>query len=263
MRHLLLVSRKLNGNFDQLKQIIETGQTVSVIRPGFPLEKIQVPENFLSLLYFFGLLTIDQPWRNQYQLRIPNESVKHLMYGYLRDAYWDVETFRIDIHRLEILVSDMGWAGEWEGFFDTLAQAVKQQTRVRDYMQGEKVLQGFLLAYLHVCDVFHVTSEAELNKGFADLMLEPFVMKYPDMGYGYLIELKYFKRDELTETKLKTTIEAAQTQLRQYLADERLKHYLPHIRFIGLVLVYHGWELVYRGAVETLQTSNMNAITRF
>ncbi|MBF0351551.1 MAG: hypothetical protein HQM11_11005 [SAR324 cluster bacterium] len=70
------------------------------------------------------------------------------------------------------------------------------------------------------------------------------------MGYGYLIELKYFKRDELTEAKLKQTIEAAQTQLRRYLADDRLKHYPPHIRFIGLVLVYHGWELVYRGAVS-------------
>lgn len=38
---------------------------------------------------------------------------------------------------------------------------------------GEKVIQGFLLAYLCAFDYFFARSEQELNKGFCDLYLEP------------------------------------------------------------------------------------------
>src|SRR6185369_13850448 len=136
----------------------------------------------------------------------------------------------------------------WQPFFDYLAEAITQQTSIRDYLQGEKVIQGFLLAYLYLCDFFIASSEPELNKGFADVLLEPFVARYPKIPCGYLLELKYFKRSEtLTEEKKQQAIAQAEQQLQQYLQDERVQRYGSAIQFQGLVLVYHGWELVHRG----------------
>ena len=43
---------------------------------------------------------------------------------------------------------------------------------------------------------FVIHTERELNKGCADLYLEPFVAQYPDIGYGYVVEVKYLKRSE-------------------------------------------------------------------
>ena len=47
-------------------------------------------ENFLSLLHYFGLLSIRGAQGVMPTLAIPNQTVKRLMYGYLRDAYHDV-----------------------------------------------------------------------------------------------------------------------------------------------------------------------------
>lgn len=64
------------------------------------------------------------------------------------------------------------------------------------------------------------------------------------MPYGYLIELKYMNRTEGQETQ-NTLISKAQDQLKQYLADDRLKRYGTCIQWKGLILVWKGWELVH------------------
>ena len=53
------------------------------IQPGFPLERLTEPENFLSLLHYFGLLSIRDVVDGVPRLAIPNQTVKRLMYGYL------------------------------------------------------------------------------------------------------------------------------------------------------------------------------------
>ncbi|MGK5091773.1 AAA family ATPase [Deltaproteobacteria bacterium TL4] len=247
LRHLLLVNHRLNGNFNHLKQIIENGETVSPVNSSFPLEQLTVTENFISLLYYFGLLSISGTEMGMLKLKIPNRAVKQLMYGYLREAYRDVDTFRVDFRELSHLVQRMAWLGEWEAFFDMLASAIQEQTSIRDYMEGEKVIQGFLLAYLHICDFFLTRTEQELGKGFADILLEPFIAKYPDIPYGYVMELKYFKRGDYKKEKLQATIDEANEQLRKYLADERIQRF-ERINFQGIVLVFNGWEMVYRGS---------------
>ena len=40
----------------------------------------------ISLLYFLGLLTIDSENLGQTRLRIPNLTIKQLMYNYIREA---------------------------------------------------------------------------------------------------------------------------------------------------------------------------------
>ena len=97
----------------------------------------------------------------------------------------------------------------------------------------------------------------ELGKGYADLVLEPFAARYPDIGYGYVIELKYLKRGELpadepvAPTASAALLDAARTQLRRYLTDAGLQARHPSVRFIGLTLVFHGWELVAAEALES------------
>ncbi len=89
-----------------------------------------------------------------------------------------------------------------------------------------------------------------MNKGFADLYLEPFLAKYPDLPYGYLIELKYVKRDELTEKVKKKEIKNAREQLEKYRQDDSLQKKFPKIKFIPIILLFHGWELVHQEEVR-------------
>ena len=96
LRHLLTVNRQLNGNFDLLRHLIGQEQVNTPIQLSFPLNQLDRRENFLSLLHYFGLLSIRAVERGMPRLGIPNQTVKRLMYGYLRDAYDDVGVFSVD-----------------------------------------------------------------------------------------------------------------------------------------------------------------------
>lgn len=250
LRHLVLVDQKFNGNFSILKEIIETGETIADLKVSFPLERLLSRENFVSLLFYLGLISIAGTVKGSPVLRIPNHTVRKLMYGYLRDAFQDVNIFRIDVWSFANLMRDMAYEGKWQAMFDFLAEEVKKQTSIQDYLSGEKVIQGLLLAYLNVTDYFLTWSEHEMQKGFADLYLEPFLARFPDMRYGYLIELKYIARSECNESKLQEVITDATTQLKQYAGDRRLQSLPQEVTLKKLVIVYNGWELVYREEIE-------------
>ena len=246
LRHLVTIDQKLNGNFSQLRAIIETGETVSQINISFPVKQLRARENFISLLYYFGLLTFAGEREGEPLLQIPNRTIKDLMYGYIRDGYQDGEVFDLNLWRLSGFVRGMAHRGEWEAVFDFLAAEVQKQASVRDYIDGEKMIHGFLLAYLNVTNFFLTWSEREMNGGFVDLYLEPFLARYPDAKFGYLIELKYIARGKFTKKLLQEQITEAETQLAKYATDARLQKIAQQVTLKKLVLVYKGWELVYR-----------------
>ena len=216
------------------------------------MERLDQRENFLSLLHYFGLLSIREIRDGMPRLRIPNQTVKRLMYGYLRDAYQDVGLFAVDVYAFNRLMREMAFEGAWRPVMDFLGKAVSNQTGIRDYIDGEKVLQGFLAAYLNVTDYFLFHTERELNKGFADICLEPLLVRYPGIRHGYVIEIKYLKRSE-PESKARSQAQArdAKAQLRQYLADARLARQYPSVEFTGIAIVFRGWEMVHCDAVTS------------
>ena len=260
LRHLLVTGRQLNGNFDLLRDVIAEEQVDTRITPGFPLAELTEPENFLSLMHYFGLLSIRGVQGVMPRLAIPNQTVKRLMYGFLRDAYRDMEVFSVNLFRFEQLMLRMATEGEWRPVLEFRSEAIARQTGIRDYIAGEKVIQGFLAAYLSVADYYVFRSEAELGRatsapadwpGHADIALEPLVARYPNLRRGYLIELKYLKRSEPADAgRAAPAADEAAAQLRRCLADERLARQFPGVRFTGLVVVFHGWELAFCDAVR-------------
>ncbi len=254
LRHLLVTGReagaKLNGNFDLLRNVAGTGGAEADVNLTFPLEALVEPENFLSLLYYFGLLSIRGSANGTTRLGIPNQTVRRLLYGYLRDGYRDVGVFSVSHYRFSNLVRHMAYRGAWRPALEYLAEAIETQTGIRDYLDGEKVVQAFLAAYFSIVGHFLIHSERELGKGYADLHLEPFLARYPDMRYGYVIEIKYLKRgEEANAAAVASRLEDARTQLRGYLADARLRLQSPAVRHVGLAVVFHGWELAACDAV--------------
>ncbi len=246
LRHLMTIDKRLNGNFSELKSIIETGEVVSDIVLSFPIEQLLQRDNFISLLFYFGLLSFAGEKSGRPLLRIPNLTIKDLMYSYIREGFKDVDIFRLDIWELSNLLADMAYKGEWQAVFNFLTAEIKKQTSIRDYLNGEKVIQGFLLAYLNVTQFFLLWSEKEMGGGFADLYLEPFLSRYPDMQYGYLIELKYIPSKGFTDDKLQGVISTAQAQLEKYVSDARIQDVTSKVPIKKLLLVYKGWELIYQ-----------------
>ena len=252
LRHLLLTGRQLNGNFDLLRGVIAEGRADGEIVETFPQAQLTRPENFLSLMHYFGLLSIREVAAGVPRLGIPNQTVRRLMYGYLREAYEEVGVFALNLVELDRLTRRMALEGDWRPAVERLCNAVSEHTGIRDFIQGEKVLQGFLAAYLGASEYFVFHTEQELAKGYADIVLEPLVARYPGMRYGFVIELKYLSRAREPEPRVTAMADAAVAQLRGYLADRRLARQYPDVEFKGVALVFHGWELVHSEEVAVI-----------
>ena len=253
LRHLLLTGRKLNGNFDLLRAVIAEGRADSDIVETFPQARLTRPENFLSLMHYFGLLSIRDVTAGVPRLGIPNQTVRRLMYGYLRDAYDDVGVFSLNLVEFDRFTRRMALEGDWQPAIERLCKAVTEHTGIRDFIQGEKILQGFLAAYLGASEYFVFHTEQELAKGYADIVLEPLAARYPGMRYGFVIELKYLSRGREPEARAAAVADAAVAQLRGYLADGRLARQYPDVEFKGVALVFRGWELVHSEEVVAVE----------
>ncbi len=238
---------RINGNFEKLKLILEEGEISSNINTSFPAHKVIDHDNFISLLYYFGLLTIKGQYEGMLLLGIPNEVTRQLYYEYIRESYRDTKIFNIDLYKLSQLFRAMAYRGKWEELFDYLAVEMNSQTALRDYIEGERSIQTFLRAYLNVTNYYITKSEYELNKGFCDILLLPNLLNFPDMGYSYLIEIKYIKLSDYSESKLQEKIQIARKQLEKYKDDTSLQKFTGTTKLIKIVLVFSGIELKYKG----------------
>jgi hypothetical protein len=255
LKHLIIVDtvkgKTVNGNFERLREIIEAGETSSELIEGFPLEKLANRENFISLLFYFGLLTIKSVDAAEPVLSIPNETIRRLYYGYIKSAYEETGIFTLDFYRYTRLMKDMAMKGQWKPLFDYIAGLMRESMNLRDLITGEKSIQAFLHVYLGLSNFYIIHREREMNKGFADLIMEPFLARYEGIKYSYLLEIKYVKKGEKPDdVELKKLRSKAEAQLWQYSLDEKFRESIgERTTLVKLVFIFSGHELLSQGEV--------------
>ncbi len=257
LRHLIVIDKgenfspTTNGNFSKLKQVIEEGETSTRLVQGFPIKELSVPENFKSLLFYFGLLTIQGRDRDQTRLCIPNETIKRLYYDYIENTYKDTGAFSLDLEKYNRLMSDMAYEGKWKPLFEYITSRMSESMALRDLITGEKSIQAFLNVYLGLSDLYIIHAERELNKGFVDLAMEPFLARYEGIKYAYLLEIKYLKAGTKgDDSQIETLKKQAKDQLRNYALDEKYKKTIQKTTLIKLVLIFSGHCLLHLEQVE-------------
>jgi hypothetical protein len=205
-------------------------------------------------MYFLGLLTFSGETRaNSYYVKIPNETIKRLVFEYINDSIKDFYNLSINLNYFERSVLDMALDGNFKPAMEYVAKEIVRQINLRDAVGKEIVPKIFYLIYLGNCFYFTAESEPHLNQGYADLLLSPQIDRFPILKYAYLIEFKYLNagfKERTLKTKIKKAIAEAKEQLDIYAQDDnyRAKYGIePHGERIlkKLVVVFHGWEQVY------------------
>jgi hypothetical protein len=258
LKYLIISDKKgtlqANGNFSQLRQIMENHTLHATIVDRFPIAKLARPGNFISLLYYFGLLTISgSDEEHKAILKIPNEAVKRLYYDYIKETYEETGILTIDLSRYEALMKEMAFNGKWQPLIAYLVEQMENSMGIRDLITGEKGLQAFLNVYLGLSALYLVYSEKELKKGYADLVLEPFLAQYPGLKYSYLIEIKYIKSRDKKKTlppeDIQKIKEEAESQLNKYSRDEKFRKSIGPTTLKKLVFIFRGNRMVYHAEI--------------
>ena len=243
LRHLVQIDKTFGANASVIQQIVAEGSITAQISTSFPAEKMTDTENFKSLLFYFGMLSIQGTDFGSAVLGIPNLAVREQLYTYLVEAYREANMFDLDLSSFSGLVKKMALRGEWEPVFRFFAGELERQSAIREFIEGEAHVKGFLLAYLGLTQGYVLFPEHESSKGYADFYMMPDLLHQPEIAYSYIVEVKYARRDA-SEADIALLKQDAAEQLKRYAADEKVLRTKGHTELGLITLVFKGWELV-------------------
>ena len=242
LRNIIYTNKKLNGNFETLQTLI-AGDSVSVTNlvQDFSALNLEKTNNFKSLMFYLGLITINKRELNL-SLKIPNETVKRIDIDFLRDTLALEKMFKLNTDKLEEYLKTFALEGSLQ-IFIYLADMIKENTGIRDYIYKEQSVKSMYIAYLSLTPYYVVKSELELNKGFVDILIKPF---NPYVKFVGLLEFKYIKLNDKADKKTiaKLKLEAID-QLNKYENDSLVTEYTNQgLGLKKVVLIFHGWKML-------------------
>ena len=221
-------------------QIAEQGYIDSNIVPYFPASDIVKFDNFISLLYYYGMLTITGTRGNKLRLGIPNNNVRRQYYGYLLEEY---DRIRYSDHqRIDNAFDSAALDGQWQPLMQVIGEEYEKTCAVRCLIEGERNIQGFFTAYLTMSTYYLTAPELELAHGYCDFFLMPDLRRYPMVAHSYIIELKYLKQDA-TEAEAEAQWADAAAQVRHYATDVKLPQLCGHTQLHLVVAQFRGHHL--------------------
>ena len=241
LRMLIRKDREFVHDASLIQTIVQQGYITGNLKTGFPAEQITDPDNFISLLYYFGMLTIDGTSMGKTKLSVPNQVVREQMYNYLLDAYKEND-LRYERYTLGDLESKLAYLGDWQSYFDYIAHCIKTYSSQRDKQKGEYYVHGFTLALTSLNPYYRPVSELDNQEGYADIFLLPLLEIYKDMEHSYIIELKYAKSGDSAE-RVEALRQKGITQANRYADTEIVRRHIGHTQLHKIVVVFHGVDM--------------------
>ena len=242
MRMLIRHDKEFTHDASIIQQLVTQGFVIGTLNENFPAERINDPDNFLSLLFYFGMVTIDGTYKGETKFIIPNEVVRDQMYTYLLDTYKENDLV-YDRYSKGKLESKLAYDGQFKPYFEYIADCLKKYSSQRDKQKGEAFVHGFTLAMTSQNKFYRPISELDNDDGYADIFLSPLCDIYKDMVDSYIIELKYCKC-QTTDEQVKKLFEEASAQISRYAESDMVREAVKATKLHKLVVIYRGAEMV-------------------
>lgn len=242
MRMLIRHDKEFAHDASIIQQLVTQGFVIGALNENFPAERINDPDNFLSLLFYFGMVTIDGTYKGETKFIIPNEVVRDQMYTYLLDTYKENDLV-YDRYSKGKLESKLAYDGQFKPYFEYIADCLKKYSSQRDKQKGEAFVHGFTLAMTSQNKFYRPISELDNDGGYADIFLSPLCDIYKDMVDSYIIELKYSK-SQTTDEQVKKLFEEASAQISRYADSDMVREAVKTTKLHKLVVIYRGAEMV-------------------
>ncbi|WP_093493288.1 AAA family ATPase [Clostridium botulinum] len=208
---------------EALEEIMTTGETSTMLVDRFNIHTMySVKENFKSLLFYLGMLTIKGQGLGGTVLKIPNYVIKTI--------YWEQyfqrinEDYNIQMKDVRDAIVQMRVYGNIQPLMELVGTILGDLSNRDLIKMDEKNIKMILLTLLGVDSTYFIKSEDENNKGYVDIMLKRKIQFKDITKFQWIIELKYIKEsDKNTLEKVK---EEGLKQLKGYAESKMVKEEL-------------------------------------
>ncbi len=241
LRMLIRKDKEFAHDASIIQTLVSQGYITGELKDGFPAANIVDSDNFVSLLYYFGMLTVSGTYKGKTKLIIPNQVVREQLYTYLLNTYNEAD-LSFNNHEKDELSSALAYDGAWQSYFNYIADCLKRYASQRDKQKGESFVHGFTLAMTAQNRFYRPISEADTQSGYVDIFLSPMLEIYPDMSHSYIIELKYARYKD-PESRVEELRAEAIAQTNRYADTDRVKNAIGTTQLHKIVVVYKGMEM--------------------
>jgi hypothetical protein len=220
-------------------RVAQKGYSYGKVEDSFPAEELLYPNKFLSLLYYYGMLTyttID----GDAVLGIPNNNVRMQYYGYLQAEYNKIHP--TDTDEMDNLCTFAAYDGNWRELIEYVCKCYHENASIRCLINGEANVQGYMMAFLRFNSYYQATPEVELNYGYCDLFLLP-RLGITGVSHSYIIELKYLELSATSNAAEKQWQEAVE-QVHKYAEAPAVRRLAGSTQLHTLVVQIKGTELL-------------------
>ena len=241
LRMLIRKDKEFAHDASIIQTLVSKGYVTGELKKGFPAVNITNPDNFVSLLYYFGMLTISGTYEGRTKLTIPNQVVREQIYTYLLSTYNEAE-LNFSSYEKNELASTLAYHANWKAYFGYIADCLKHYTSQRDKQKGEFFVHGFTLAMTAQNRFYRPISEQDTQAGYVDIFLCPLLDIYSDMKHSYIVELKYAKYKD-PESRVEELRQEAIAQANRYADTDTVKRAVGTTQLHKIVVVYKGMDM--------------------
>lgn len=220
-------------NYQILKEIVDGKKQTANIVAEFSFKRPFDKNDFLSLLFYLGFLTIKGSEFGLLELGVPNYVIQQLYFDFFIAHLTEQEEIPSRLSQLQISIIEMARDGNPQLFFQEVEHVLKHLSR-RDYRGlDEKHLKAIMIALATQVDTYFVKSEREYQNGYADIV---FLERLPvRVHHQFIMELKYLKQTE--SKQLSSVQKKAKTQLLNYIQAEEELNALKNLQAWTVVVM--------------------------
>jgi hypothetical protein len=240
VRNYFQIGGEETERFEALEELVKTGYTDFNLTRLYNIDAPFTQEDFLSLLFYLGVLTIQEPLSSDVRFRIPNYVIKKLYFEYFIALFLEKTRFAKTHQPITKSIDALVNEANPGPFLKVVEHVLAENHSNRDELvYGEKHLQTLIIGLFFPYKAFHIHSEYESRKGYPDVFLERIPNRM--MNYEIVLELKYLKKSQASS--LPKVAEDAENQVNEYLKSERFSR--PDVK--GFYIVFLGGEVAKWG----------------
>ena len=227
-------------NYKILDELLMNGEIVANLTESFELEKRFNKDDFISLLFYNGYLTIKEQNGMELKFHEPNYVTKTLYSSYFLELTDIAKKYKIDTSEISSAIIELGQRGNIKPLVEKVSEFLYHcSTRDKENF-NEMNLKHVFSMILAFTSQFMTYGEYPAGQGFIDMYIAKAANSLAT--YEAVVELKYLNKEKARRFNFKKSVKEARAQLEKYLEDKRMKDKENLKKF---VIVFEGFDKFY------------------
>jgi hypothetical protein len=228
----LFALQKPFRNSQVLDELMVSNQTTASLTPQFSFERDFNSDDFVSLMYYLGLISIQSSRYNMLNFSIPNYVIKELYRNFFIDFIKVQNNLSVDTVNVSKAFIEMAENKNLMPFLNIIENALQTMSNQDFKKFDEKYIKALFVGFASLSKLYFIKSEPEIERKYPDVMFlyrPPFYPKYQ-----FLFEIKYLNK--AGEKALNTITHKAIAQVNEYLAFDEISS-LKNLKAYVLIFV--------------------------